>query len=491
MKHDIRNLRGDMPAIGRSSRGGVVGAYAFPGTQPSPQMGEHAALSARPHQGRCQKRQSRLAVLTFCLYLATISVDAVRKAAGLPASVIGVIYVITAVIYIVAIPGAGDRRQAFPRALPILLCLMSVWCLTVAVLQNISPETALLGWASYVFFVPLLYVGAELAADNTLVPKGLRIIVISGGLVALGAIGSVALGGSAPSVLQPIVPAVGVHTFGTESIYLAPSFFATAEEAGEQLLIASFAWVALIRVGNGGKGRVPLAFLGILIASGLIATARRTDIYVAVAGIIVVLLLGSDRAPRRRMVGSRSRLGAAAFIAIAGAVAVVPFLGGAELVSFLISGSAWSRISIMFALPGADWLVGQGPGTATQGVTVIGAAAQGPALAPYASYVLNNQTFVGAEGSLPKTWLELGIMGAALYGAIFWEALAPAVRSLRRLDGPALAFTMLAIALGVVFLKGHPSLDDPLIQPLFWLAVGGIWGRMHVAANDVRAASIS
>ena len=42
---------------------------------------------------------------------------------------------------------------------------------------------------------------------------------------------------------------------------------------------------------------------------------------------------------------------------------------------------------------------------------------------------------------------------------------------------------MLAIALGVVFLKNHQSLDDPLIQPLFWLSVGGIWERIRADAG--------
>lgn len=485
MKHDIRKLGGDIPAVGRSSRCDIVGAYAFPDAQPSPQMQEYAARSARARQGIRQKQRSRLALLTFCLYLATLSVDAVRKVAGLPGSVIGLIYLITAVIYIVAIPGISDRGRAFPRALPILLALLSICCLAVADLQHTSREVALLGWASYVFFVPLLYVGAELAADDALVAKGLRIIVASGGLVGVGAIASVALGASAPSVFQPIIPAAGIHYFGDASIYLAPSFFATAEEAAEQLLIASFSWVALMRLGNGGKGRGPLMLLGILIASGLIASARRADIDVVVVGIIVLLLLGSARAPHRRVTGRRRRLGAGTFIAVAGAVALVPVLGGAELVSFLASGSAWSRISFMFALPGADWLVGQGPGTSTQGTAIIGAAANGTgtALSAASGYIASNQALVGAEGGLSKTWLELGIMGAVLYGAIFWGALTPAIRSLRRLDGPGLAFTMMALALGVIFLKGHQSLDDPLIQPLFWLAVGGIWGRMHAAAD--------
>jgi hypothetical protein len=115
----------------------------------------------------------------------------------------------------------------------------------------------------------------------------------------------------------------------------------------------------------------------------------------------------------------------------------------------------------------------------------VGATPLGTGLAQssYASYVLNGRTFLTAEGGLAKTWLELGIMGLALYGAIFWTALAPAIRSLRRLDKAGVAFTMLTIALGVVFLKGHQSLDDPLIQPLFWLGVGGIWGRMRAVAG--------
>ena len=439
------------------------------------------------HGGIWRRRKSRLAVLTFWLYLTTLSVDAVRKAAGLPASLIGVVYIITAVIYIVAIRGPAARGNAFPRTLPIWLFLVSVWCLAVAIMQNISLEVALLGWASYVYFVPLLYVGAELAADDAIVAKCLRIIVISGGIVGVGAIASAALGESAPIVLQPIVPEVGIHSFGTTAIYLAPSFFATAEEASEQLLIAAFAWVALMRMGNERKRWVPLAFLGMLIASGLIATARRADIDVAIAGIIIVLILGRTRVSPRRTAGPRRRLGAVVFIAIAGVVAVVPFVGGAELVSFLTSGSAGSRFSFMFALPSTGSLLGQGPGTSTQGINALGAASDSAGLSTYTSYMLNSRTFLSTEGGLSKTWLELGIMGVALYGAVFWAALAPAIRSLRRLDGAGLACTMLAISLGIIFLKGHQSLDDPLVQPLFWLVVGGIWGRTHAADRAIRA----
>jgi hypothetical protein len=434
-------------------------------------------------------QRRRVAGLTFALYLATLSADAIRKVTGLPASILAVVYVISALIYIIVIPGTADRKRATPQLLPMLLILLSLWCLAVALVQHIPLEMALLGWASYVFFVPLLYVGAELAADDRIAVKALKVVVIFGGIVGAGAIVSAILGRSAPTLLQPIIPAVGIHSFNTQSVYLSPSIFATAEEASEQLLIALFAWAALAYLANRKLRRIPLAFLGVLIASGLIVTARRADLYVAIAGIIAVLIQGSiiwaPTSAGRLAARTRHRLGAAVFLAAAGSVALVFFLGETKLAPFLASGSPGSRISSIFSLPNSGSLMGQGPGTSTQGVAVVGATplTAGLPRGSYGSYILDGRTFITAEGGLAKTWLELGIVGVVLYGAAFWVALAPAVRSLRRLDGAGVALTILAIALGVVFLKGHQSLDDPLIQPLFWLSVGGIWGRARVVAG--------
>jgi hypothetical protein len=435
--------------------------------------------------------QRRVAYLTLLLYLATLSLDAIRKVVILPASILVVVYVIVVLIYITLFSRAGGRERETPQMLPIWLSILSLWCITVALFQHIPLEVASIGWASYVFFVPLLYVGAELAADDRLLAKALKIVVISGGVVGAGAIASALLGPSAPALLQPIIPSAGIHSSNQGNIYLAPSIFATSEEAAEQLLIALFAWAALAYLTAGRLQRRTSAFLGVLIAGGLIAAARRTDIYVAIIGIVAVMIQGRTWVPAATgklagpaAVRTRGRLGAAVFVAIAGSITFVFFLGETNLVSFLTSGSPVSRISSMFELPNSGSLIGQGPGTSTQGIVVTGA---GPlAVAPqnsYGTYLLDGRTFITFEGSLGKVWLELGILGLVLYGAVFWTTLAPAVRSLRRLDGAGLVLTMLAMALGVVFLKGHQSLDDPLIQPLFWLAVGGIWGRMRVVAG--------
>jgi hypothetical protein len=431
--------------------------------------------------------------LVFLLYLAALLTDAVRKVTGLPASATGVVYVITALIYVTAMVGAVGRGRATPRTLPVWLFMLSAWCLAVALADRIPPGMALLGWTSYVFFVPLAYVGAELIADDAVAVKILRVVTIVGAIVGAGAIAGFVLGQSAPAILQPIDPAVGVHTYSAGNIYLAPSIFATGEEASEQLLIALFAWAALAHLSGGRLRRTPSALLGVLIIVGLLITARRADIDVAVGGIVAVLILGRVRGPRpgrpaaaRDAARTRYRLGAGVLLAAVGATALILVLGANTLVSFLLSGSVESRIALMFSLTDPGSVLGQGPGTSTQGAAVLGAASLvGLAQGSQAAYVLGSRTFIVVEGGLAKTWLELGIMGLALYGAVFWTALSPAIRSLRRMDGAGVALTMLAIALGIVFLKGHQSLDNPLIQPLFWLAVGGTWGRMH-AARSIR-----
>lgn len=423
------------------------------------------------------------------LYLATVSADAIRKLAGLPSATSAVLYILTGVAYAFLLPKVAGRSRLAPRSLPVLLALLSLWCAAEAVAQQIPVAVALLGWVSYVFFVPLFYIGAELMADDRRAARALRIVAVAGGVVGLGAIASAILGQGAPAVLQPIVPSVAVHSSATGNIYLAPSVFATAEEASEQLLIALFAWFALAQLRYARLGRTASAVLGVLIAVGLFATARRADILVAVMGVAGLTLLGlAARRGRSRhaTATARGRLGPALLLTAAGSVVLLSLLGAGKVLPFFASGSnAESAVRFMFSPAHPAALTGQGPGTSTQGADVVGAAAytgvnmQGS----YTAYVLGGRSFLTAEGGLTKTWLELGIAGVVLYAGVFAAVLGPLLRRLGRLDGVGRALTMLAIALGVVFLKGHQSLDNPLVQPLFWLAVGGAWGRLRAAGH--------
>jgi len=434
------------------------------------------------------RRHGRGYGLLLLLYVVILSDDAIRKLAAFPAAATGLVYVLTGVLYVVALPGLMLRSRPAPRSLPWWLAMLSLWCAAEAAADHIPVAMALLGWASYVYFVPLFYVGAELMADDRRAASALRIAAIAGGVIGAGAVASALLGQSAPALLQPIVPSAGIHTFSTQNVYLAPSIFATSEEASEHLLIGLFALVALARLPARGLGRAASAVLAGLIIAGLLAAARRADLYVAGAGIAGLALLGVAARPRAghprtvRAAGKLGRLWPALAIAALGSAAAFLVAGGGKLVPFLTSGQGGGdALALMFSPAHPAALAGQGPGTSTQGASVVGAipvtgvGTQGR----YAGYTMGGRFFLTAEGGLTKTWLELGIVGVVLYAGVVFSVLSPVVHRLGRLDLTGRALTVLTFALGVVFLKGHQSLDNPLMQPLFWIAAGGAWGRMR------------
>ena len=425
--------------------------------------------------------------LALLLYLFTVSVDAVRKVGGLPTSLVGVVYLIVGCMYLVLLPGIRNRVGSAPRYLPIWLTLLATWCFAEALAPRVPVSTALLGCASYVFFVPLIYIGAELMTTDRGAIRTLRCVTLIGGVLGLGAILSAVLGPSAPPFLQPIDPSVGIHTFSTGNVYLAPSVFATGEEAAEELLIALFAWAALTSLPQGRLRPASSASLVTLITVGLFAAERRADIVVAVLGMATLLVLGrpaGDEGPSKFILTATPRArGATVFAltpAVIGSAALISFLGTSKLVPFLTSASnGVNAIAFIFSPVHSYVLTGQGTGTSTQGIGVLGVQTFTTFVDnhPYESYVYGGRSFLSAEGDLTKTWLELGVLGVALYAGVFLSVLGPPLRSLRCMDGVGRALTVLTVALGVVFLKGHASLDDPLVQPLFWLAAGGIWGR--------------
>jgi hypothetical protein len=427
--------------------------------------------------------------MAFALYVAALTVDAVRKLTGLSTVANGIIFLVVGLMYLILLPGNKHKIQPTPRYLRLWLAMLSFWCLIEALVPRIPASMAILGWVSYIFFVPLLYVGAELMASDRSAARVLRVVAIGGAVVGLGAMASALLGQSAPTILQPIASTVGIHSFSTGNIYLAPSVFATAEEAAEELLIALFAWMALNYLPSEKPRRLSSAITGILVAVGLIATARRADIAMAIAGLVILIILGrrafrvgADRRAPRTATRVLTRSAPALILGIVGAAALISALGASKLVPFLTSISdGQTTLALMFSPANRGSLIGQGTGTSTQGASVVGATLsttyRGNQM--YASYVQDGRTFITVEGGLSKTWLELGIVGVLLYAAVFASAVGPIARSLGRLDGVGRTLTVLTITLGVIFLKGHQSLDDPLVQPLFWLAAGGAWGRMR------------
>ena len=177
------------------------------------------------HQGSTPRTVTL--VLALLLHIFTVSVDAVRKVGGLPTSLVGVVYLIVGCMYLVLLPGIRNRVGSAPRYLPVWQPFRSR-CFTEALVPRVPVSTALLGCASYAFFVPLFYIGAELMTTDRGAVRTLRCVTLIGGVLGLGAILSAVLGPSAPPVLQPIDPSVGIHTFSAGKITSPPRFLRPA-----------------------------------------------------------------------------------------------------------------------------------------------------------------------------------------------------------------------------------------------------------------------
>ena len=228
-------------------------------------------------------------------------------------------------------------------------------------------------------------------------------------------------------------------------------------------------------------GRASSVVFATLITVGLFAAERRADIVVAILGIITLLILGH---PARRegkgtfVLTATPRARSATIVALApaviGSAGLISFLGTSKLVPFLTSASnGVNALALMFSPVHSYVLMDREPVLHTRP-----RGTRRPDLHhfrdnhPYRSYFYGGRPFLSAEGGLTKTWLELGVVGVALYAGVFLSVLGPPLRSLRRIDGVGRAH------------RAHRRSGHRLPQrtcfarrsagsPLFWLAAGG------------------
>lgn len=413
-------------------------------------------------------------------YLLLLAIDPIRKVFGLSGIIISLVYLATLLLYIYLPQLRRSQRAVSLRMLPLWMVLLTAWCLVNALIHHIPLPIALLGWVSYVFFVPFVYFGIAIGSgEKGLIDRALTVMTISGAVIGLGAVAGAILGPSSPSFIAPIVPTVGIHSAAFTTIYLSPSIFASAEQAAEYLLVAFFSWLALARSStSSSRGRLRPIIVAALIFSGLLATSRRADIWVALAGAAFFMLISVKPASPNSLQHLHSPIRTvlpALFIGGIAGITLLIFLGAGTLLPFLTSlTNARQTLLFMFAPTHPFSLIGQGVGTTTQGISSLGAVAFNSftTKSQYTGYIINGRVFMGAEGGLTKAWLELGLVGVLLYAAVFTSILGPLLRHLTRINAVGQAMGVLALCLGIVFLKAQASLGDPLVQPMFWLAAG-------------------
>ena len=419
-------------------------------------------------------------IYLLVLYILILGIDPVRKIISPSNIFLIAIYIWTVVVYYITLRKDALTGSVITGSPLIAIFLLFAWLIFVWVITSTPNIIAITGLQSYLFFVPYFYVGQKVLGNDYNLTIWLKVQSYCGALIGIGAIISEVFRSSAPKILQPIIPQVANHSAGLGSIYLPSSIFADGEKAAEMLLISLFALIAY----NAKCPRSSLLngrlLLGLLILGGIIATSTRTDIFLALIAIGMLFLVGKYNSLKYRIEKSNIRpyLIAMILIGLFCIVAIASVSGGSKFYNFLnATNQTSSRLQLMFFLPSQIPFVGQGPGTSTQGISNTGT--QSLPLQGEPTYNYEGHTYITGEGAITKVWLEIGIVGLIIYVFLFWTIFSPLILKFKYVDNIGKSFIVGCICLGILFLKGHASLDDPFIQPLFWLNAGVATTRMN------------
>lgn len=396
--------------------------------------------------------------------------------------------VVTDLIFVAPLYFAFFMRRARPHVLPQSVRIGSLLLVSVVLLGLLNPgiptlSVGLIGARGWLFYMPLIFIGAELASDAQ---SALRVAWYAAlaGLPALvvGLCEAVLLATHHSALLYRIYgsAAGSAFTTGTRDIqgasvslgalHRVPSLFAfTIAYYGlcmAMLVPGYFLWRAGRRRRERVIGEVVFA---LACACALSSGTRFAFVAVPTAVLVTLYLDGVRTSPRLAAVG----VGVGAFIAIVLHVPILSLpqylihLGKQEGAYVLIDGvRSASRVT----------LFGLGPGTDTNATRSFGGSALFQQISGH-----------WQESYVVKSWIELGAFGLIV---VMWFLLsttrAVAIKAARAGKGrPLVAATSgFLVATLLISVKGA-VLDQAPTSPYFWLFAGiGIaaaqWGdRRH------------
>lgn len=421
------------------------------------------------------QRSRALGAHLFAIYALLLLEDAARKVFGWSDAVLVAKELLIGSVYVSYLPRVLRRVRPIPPVTFFLGGGVALWLLAEASTPYATFGSLVLGLFAYLWHAPLAYVAAWYFADQTRLVRAVRVVAVAGVLVALGAVVSIGAPGSAPPILQPLTEEAGIRSYENEELFLAPSVFATGEKAADHLLFAATACFLLALTANGRRRRLGSLVLLAVVLAGSVATQRRAALGLTVAALLLLGLATAQvvLATNRRRVRPRR----VALIIIPAVVYVaVTAIGGDMFLRFVSDRRGYDNVASTIGAVGElpFTLDGQGTGTATQGIDRFGLP-----------------TDRGTEGTLSKVWLELGLLGVALYYSFLLAWLAPLLSRFRQLDVYGRGSAIAATAVFALGFKAHQIWDNPQVQIMFWLAVGAAWGTLRRVLRTKRAGAPS
>lgn len=396
--------------------------------------------------------------------------DLLRKLLDLP---VGVTTVKDAVLLAAYAVVSTRRDDVVPRAVKLAAWWLGFVLVALAVMQValgiVSLGPTLVGLRSYLFYLPCILLGANLAAKrerefSTLLLGGLVISSLCGVLAALAHFHVL----PPAEALRPLSEEASLHSFGEGSgtgIPLSSSIFGVGDRLARHSLTG-----LLLYLGLAARWRLELAgwqraLLLCGYAMGIIVSGRRTAWALTFIGLMLLVALSRSsktRAAARLMVGA---LGIIAMLYLFGGLSWLNFAGSA-------AGESAGRSRDVMSIHLRDPFSGSGIGRASQGIVSI---AGGRFATTEAETGLKKVSFEAGLIGLGSYLLLLGIVGAHLFRS-----------SRRSQDRGAAAITVLYACLVLWFLKGAQILGDSQTLLHLWTLVGAAFAWSAVGLRESR-----
>ncbi len=355
----------------------------------------------------------------------------------------------------------------------------------------------LLGIRSYLWYVPLLWIGYHAFRTRAEIIRFCRVQLSTAiPLAALGVIQYV-LWDRLPLWLKPLEGAHAFHSAsfdyeGTTLSYeakLPSSVFGTAHRFAMFSVFLLFLGIGIWGWNVAGPKQRRRVFLGFSIVASLVCiviAGARIAMLLTVAGLLLQVV-GPVLTHRGGFIMKRARVQQLLVSLMLGGAFFLALRVFSETGKFFLYTTAddvqghWQQFTqgqLPFVLKKAAWL-GFGTGSISQGVTYV------PGGRTSFEFVGHEAGEVGVEYGLAKVTWELGIVGLLAFLVLWGHILRSLWRELRAVRDPAmkaLARTLgiFSLIIFVAFLKGHYYFGDGTTLVLYWFGMGMFFSLRRV-----------
>jgi hypothetical protein len=350
----------------------------------------------------------------------------------------------------------------------------------VCVLQVFNPSSpslwiGLAGLHSYIWPVPLLWVGYSAFEDRAMARRFILWLVVSSVPLAILALHQYLSFNSLPGTLMPLRADFALHSnleSGEDLIRLVPSAFVNAEKFARYCLMTFFLSAGLAMDEQAKRSyRVTAAVALTASLAGIFFSGRRSPLYMSLFGLGWLML----RVFRR---GRRARTAHGLAVAVSAGLMLLTVTHVSKIDATWYDDStaeipyrlrlAWLDIQDSIRQTG---LVGLGTGTDSQGVDYV------PGGESWATTSDISPVGKWGEAGLAKIWAELGLAGAATFTFLILSMGVSWYRKLHLIRGKptnsvAAALCVFFSMMLVWFAKGHQIMGDPITLIHCWFLMG-------------------